>query len=112
MRAEVAAGRTPGHLPIAQGFVWRGCGLDEAGAVGASGYAAASSIVSAVVRLGSIGAVDAQASLAAALPVIAELAGAETEREPDGLPVFTSMTPWLDIAAIRQMRAEVRLFAN
>lgn len=112
LRAEVADGRTPGHLPVVQGFVWWGCGLDEEGAVGASGYTTASSIVSAMVRLGSIGAVDAQASLAAALPVIAELAGVDSGRETEGLPIFASMTPWLDIAATRHMRAEVRLFAN
>ncbi len=108
-RAEIAAGRALGHLPVAQGLVWRNCGLDEKLAILTSGYVTASGLVAAAVRLGRIGAVAAQAVLAAIFPLIAEFA-TEAPGPTDG--EITSMTPWIDIAAIRHSRADLRLFAN
>ncbi len=108
-RAEIAAGRALGHLPVAQGLVWRNCGLDERLAILTSGYVTASGLVAAAVRLGRIGAVAAQAVLAAIFPLIAEFA-TEAPGPTDG--EITSMTPWIDIAAIRHSRADLRLFAN
>jgi urease accessory protein len=106
-RSEIEAGNAHGHLPVVQGFVWRARGMSEADAILVSGYATVSGLIAAAVRLGRIGAVEAQAVLAALLPAIAELSTpvpADAEIE--------SFMPWVDIAASRQARAHLRLFAS
>jgi urease accessory protein len=107
-RAEIAAGRGLGHLAVAQGLIWRACGLDERSAVVASGYVTASGLLNAAVRLGNIGAVAAQAVLVDAFPVIAQLASGDLDDDAE----IASMTPWLDIAVTRHSRADLRLFVN
>jgi urease accessory protein len=107
LRSQIAAGQALGHLPVVQGFVWRARGLSEANAILVSGYTTASGLIAATLRLGHIGAVEAQAVLTTLLPSIAELsspvpATAEVE----------SFMPWVDIAASRQARAHLRLFAS
>ena len=47
--------------------------MSEANAILVSGYSTASGLIAATVRLGHVGAVEAQAVLAALLPAIAEL---------------------------------------
>jgi urease accessory protein len=106
-RSEIEAGNAHGHLPVVQGFAWRARGMSEADAILVSGYATVSGLIVAAVRLGRIGAVEAQAVLAALLPAIAELSTpvpADAEIE--------SFMPWVDIAASRQARAHLRLFAS
>jgi len=110
-RSAIAAGAALGHLPVAQGWIWRRCGLDEASAVAASGYTVAAGLVNAAVRLGSVGAIDAQGALLASLRVIAECATDDLD-DLSVPPTFSSMTPWLDVAAIRQARSNLRLFSN
>jgi urease accessory protein len=107
LRSQIAAGKAIGHLPVVQGFVWRARGLSEAHAILVSGYTTASGLIAATLRLGHIGAVEAQAVLTALLPSIAELSGpvpptAEIE----------SFMPFVDVAASRQARAHLRLFAS
>ncbi|GAA0269408.1 Urease accessory protein UreF [Methylorubrum aminovorans] len=111
LRAAVRAGRLIGHLPTIQGALWPGLGLDERTAASVSGYLFASGLTSAAVRLGAIGAIEAQRSLGAALPIIAELL---EEPVPDstGEIELTGFTPLIEIAAMRQAQAELRLFAN
>jgi urease accessory protein len=65
-------------------------------------------LVAAAVRLGQVGAIEAQAVLASAILVVADTAEQEIPRDLE----IASFTPWLDIAAARQARAQVRLFAN
>ena len=73
-----------------------------------SGYSTASGLIAAAVRLGRIGAVEAQAVLPAALlPTIADLS---TPMPPDA--EIESFVPWVDAAASRQARAHLRLFAS
>jgi urease accessory protein len=107
LRSQIEAGRAHGHLPIVQGFVWRARGMGEADAMLVSGYSTASGLIAAAVRLGRIGAVEAQTVLAALLPTIADLAAPVP---PDA--VFESFMPWVDAAASRQARAHLRLFAS
>jgi urease accessory protein len=107
LRSQIAADKTFGHLPVVQGFLWRARGLSEANAILVSGYTTASGLIAATVRLGHIGAVEAQDVLTTLLPSIAELSSpvpptAEIE----------SFMPWVDIAASRQARAHLRLFAS
>lgn len=111
LRAAVRAGRLIGHLPTIQGALWPGLGLDERTAASVSGYLFASGLTSAAVRLGAIGAIEAQRSLGAALPIIAELL---EEPVPDltGAIELTGFAPLIEIAAMRQAQAELRLFAN
>jgi len=59
------------------------------------------------MRLGRIGAVEAQAVLAALLPTIADLSGPV----PSGAEIESFM-PWVDAAASRHARAHLRLFAS
>jgi urease accessory protein len=107
LRALIEDGQACGHLPVVQGFVWRERGLDEANAIVVSGYSTATGLVAAAVRLGHIGAVEAQAVLAKLLPTIADL----SDPVPPHVEI-ESFTPWIDIAASRHARAHLRLFAN
>jgi urease accessory protein len=107
LRAQIAAGQALGHLPVVQGFVWRARGLSEANAILVSGYTTASGLIAATLRLGHIGAVEAQAVLTTLLPSIAELSSpVPTTAE------IESFMPWVDVAASRQARAHLRLFAS
>lgn len=104
--AWVRQGRAHGHLPVAQGVVWRGAGLDLAGAVLASGYVALSGFATAAVRLGLVGAVTAQGVVRRLLPLLGALADTPV---PAGIESFS---PRLDIAAMRHARGDLRLFSN
>ena len=107
LRALIADGGAYGHLPVVQGFVWCAGGVSEAAVVAMSGYSTAAGLIAAAVRLGRIGAVEAQAVLASLLPTIADLS--------DPVPVdaaIESFLPWVDVAAARQARAHLRLFAS
>jgi urease accessory protein len=107
LREAIAAGACLGHLPVMQGAVWRALQFDEQSAQLASGYITASGMIAAAVRLGAIGALQAQAALQSVLPTIEELvANADDDAEP------SSCVPFIDIAAARHMRADLRLFAN
>lgn len=108
LRAVLRAARSPGHLPVVQGFLWHKLGLAEQEAVAVSGYTSAAGLISAAVRLGRIGAIEAQAILAAVLVAV-------SETSQDDVPPpeqIASFSPWLDIAASRQARAPIRLFTN
>jgi urease accessory protein len=107
LRARIENGDALGHLPVVQGFVWRARGMSEADAIAVSGYTTASGLIAAAVRLGHIGAVEAQAVLATVLPAIAEIS---CPVPADA--VIESFTPWIDVAAARHARAHLRLFAS
>jgi urease accessory protein len=107
-RSWIDAGHAYGHLPVVQGLVWRSLGITEQHAIAISGYTTAASLVAAAVRLGHIGAIEAQAVLGAALRVVEEVAEDDIPSDVE----IASFTPWLDIAAARQSRAQVRLFSN
>jgi len=108
LRSFIDAGRAFGHLPVVQGFMWEKLGVSEQNAVAISGYTTATGLIASAVRLGQIGAIEAQAVLASAIRVVAETAEHEIPKDLQ----IASFTPWLDIAAARQARAQVRLFAN
>lgn len=113
LRAALAAGTVLGHLPTVQGVLWRGLGLDEAAAARISGYQTLAGLVTAAVRLGGVGAIEAQRVIGAVLPVLAELLAAPVEppATPDAIHL-ESFTPLVEIAAARHARADLRLFAN
>jgi urease accessory protein len=107
LRSLIEAGSTLGHLAVVQGFVWRACKLSEADAIAVSGYSTAAGLIAAAVRLGCVGAVEAQAVLTAVLPEIDALA-----RPVRSDAAIESFMPWVDVAAARHARAHVRLFAS
>jgi urease accessory protein len=107
LRSLIEDRKAHGHLPVVQGFVWRARGMSEADAIAVSGFSTASGLIAAPVRLGCIGAVEAQAVLADLLPAIADLSGPVP---PDS--EIESFMPWVDAAAARQARAHLRLFAS
>jgi urease accessory protein len=106
-KARVADGEALGHMPVVQGLVWRAAGMSEAAAVAVSGYSMAAGLISATVRLGRIGGLEAQAVLTAVLETIADLS---TPLEPN--EEIESFMPWVDAAVSRHARAHLRLFAS
>ena len=107
LRTLIDLGKAHGHLPVVQGCVWRARGISEEAAVAMSGYATAAGLITAAVRLGRIGAVEAQSVLAATLAMVADLS---TPVAPTA--EVESFMPWVDAIASRHARAHLRLFAS
>jgi urease accessory protein len=91
-----------------QGAVWQAMGLDEKLAQLASAYGVASGVTAAAVRLGAIGALEGQKVLRGCLPLIDTLVAHPV---PDDAELSNFM-PFLEIAAARHARADLRLFVN
>ena len=90
LRDAVRSGVCLGHIAVMQGTVWQAMGLDEKLAQLASAYSVASGVTAAAVRLGAIGAMEGQKVLRG----------------------LSSFVPFLEIAAARHARADLRLFVN
>lgn len=101
----VLDGHAAGHLPVAQGAVFRSMGLDLGLALTVSAHAAVQGLASAAVRLGLVGALEAQGCLR---EIHTELASATAPPPLDVLPA--NFAPISEIAMMRP--AEERLFAN
>jgi urease accessory protein len=108
LREAVRSGACLGHIAVMQGAVWQTMGLDEKLAQLASAYSVASGVVAAAVRLGAIGALEGQKVLRGCLPLIETLV-AQPVPDDAGL---SSFIPFLEIAAARHTRADLRLFVN
>ena len=108
LRGAVRSGICLGHIAVMQGAVWQAMGLSELLAQLASAYGAASGVNAAAVRLGAIGALDGQKILRGCLPLIESLVA---DPVPDDAQL-SSFIPFLEIAAARHARADLRLFAN
>lgn len=107
-RSFVQRGEAPGHLAVVQGLVWKAVGLDEASAVAMSGYQLSASLTTAAVRLGLVGAIEAQALLQRCLAAVADVSERTvTDDEP-----FRSFTPLSEIAVCRHGSDGQRLFFN
>jgi urease accessory protein len=108
LRQAIRSGDCLGHISVMQGAVWQAMALDEELAQLASGYAVASGAVAAAVRLGAIGALEGQKVLAGCLSLIEQLAARPVPADAE----LASFLPFLEIAAARHARADLRLFAN
>jgi urease accessory protein len=108
LRDAVRAGVCLGHIAVMQGAVWQAMGLDEKLAQLASAYGVASGVIAAAVRLGAIGALEGQRVLRGCLPLIDTLVA---QPVPDHAEL-SSFVPFLEIAAARHARADLRLFVN
>jgi urease accessory protein len=104
----IRSGGLVGHLTTVQGYLWRETGIAEGEALGISAYQTAGGLVAAAVRLGQLGAIDAQKVLAAVIPLAAEAAA----RSVEDWERLSSATPFMDIAVMRHARADLKLFAN
>ena len=104
----IAQGQAHGHLPVMQGFVWKQAGLSGAEAAAAAAHVFCMGFLSAAVRLGRLGHIQAQR-------IRSDIAGVMTailsRRVPDDEPM-TGFSPAADIAAMRHDEAHVRLFAS
>lgn len=108
LREAIRSGACQGHLAVMQGAVWQAMGLDEQLLQLASAYGVVSGATSAAVRLGAIGALEGQKVLRHSLPLVES---SIAQPLPDNLEL-ASFTPFIDIAAARHARADLRLFIN
>jgi urease accessory protein len=108
LRDAVRSNLCLGHIAVMQGAVWQAIGLDEHLVQLASGYSVAAGVIAAVVRLGAIGALEGQKVLRDCLAVIEALAAQPVSGDDE----FSSFVPFVEIAAARHARADLRLFAN
>lgn len=107
-RAMIRDGSACGHLPVMQGLLWQALGPGEDTAAAMAGYQTAASLATAAVRLGLIGAIEAQSAIGAALPRIEALCAAPVA---DGEPL-SSFTPLCEIAVALHGSSGQRLFSN
>lgn len=117
LQLAVRDGRLLGHLAVMQGALWRSLGLDETAIIEIAGYQCATALVTAAVRLGLVGAIEAQRILSTLMPVLAEIAaqpvqgGSKNDKESPDI-MLVAFTPLIEIATMRHARADLRLFAN
>jgi urease accessory protein len=97
-----------GHLPVIQAVAYRDAALDLAGAELVSGWTLLTGLISAAVRLGVIGHVEAQRSLSLARATLALML---TDAQPEGVPL-SSFTPLIDIAVSRGRSRPQRMFTT
>ncbi len=106
--AEVLANRAPGHVAVVQGLVWRSVGLDRDAALAVSVHGFCVGLLGAALRLGLIGHVEGQRTLAALREVIVEIMATPVPSLDD----ISTFTPACDIAFMRHETQTGRLFAN
>jgi urease accessory protein len=107
-RALVRGGGACGHLAIVQGLLWQALGLDEATTEAMSGYQMVACLATSAVRLGVIGAIEAQAVIARALP---QIEAAVLTPIGEDAPL-RSFTPLCEIAVAWHGASGQRLFSN
>lgn len=107
-RKHVLAAEAHGNLNVMQGFLWARTGMTAKDAVAVSAHSLCVGYLSAAVRLGVIGHIEAQRILKSIHPVISNLC-----EHP--IPICTnlrSFTPMAEIAVMRHQTIDSRLFAN
>lgn len=107
-RAAIRDGRAHGHLPTVQGFVFGRLDFKPEVAQTASAYGVAVGAVSAAVRLGMVGAIDAQKIIAEVRPVIIEIVSSELPQ----IGRSSTFVPQAEIAMMRHESQTSRSFAN
>lgn len=95
----------PGHLPVVQGLIAAALALPRAAAEASALYQLVSAALTAAVRLGRLGALEAQSVYTALAPHMAAVLQAAPPPEPH------AFTPLGDIAAMRHADHATRLFA-
>jgi urease accessory protein len=113
-RLLIAEKKAFGHLPVAQGLVWWATGMSEQDARAISAHLLCTGSVSAALRLGVIGHVDAQRVLLKVRSTVVQLLSVPIA---SAMPVargfdFHAYAPATEIAAMRHEVHDARLFAN
>ncbi|MEQ9638772.1 MAG: urease accessory UreF family protein [Alphaproteobacteria bacterium] len=103
--AEYRARKPDGHLPVVQGLVYAGLGLDRTEALTVSGMTFLNALASAAVRLNIVGALTVQGDVARLRHTVAALAMAEPPQQP------RNFAPMADVAMSRHTSGGA-LFAN
>lgn len=104
----VLAGDAPGHLAVVQGLLWQRLGMDHEHCQLAAAHGLCTGLVSAAVRLGVMGHLDAQRVLTAIQPLLLDILA----RPVPDLEDACGFTPMAEIAVMRHETQELRLFAN
>jgi urease accessory protein len=107
-RALVSRGEAQGHLCVAQALLWGALGFSETETAQVSAYSLVAGLAAAALRLGLIGHVDAQKTIASMAALAEEL----IDRPASELDDAASFTPATEIASMRHETADHRLFAN
>ena len=106
LQQDCRNGNLRGHLPVIQGALFAALALEGPVALAVAGYSFVAGLGGAAMRLGMVGAIEVQQTIASLTPRLAELA-----EEP--LPeTATSFSPLCDIAMMRHGTAGAGLFAN
>ena len=105
-RLALAEGAALGHLPIAQGIVWAGMGMEIDEIETVSAYSLTAGIAQAAVRLALFGPLEAQSMLSSLRD---DIVGLLNQAPPERPYAFT---PAAEIAVMRHERGDARLFAN
>ena len=113
-RLLIAEKKAFGHLPVAQGLVWWATGMSEQDARAISAHLLCTGSVSAALRLGVIGHLDAQRVLLKVRHTVVQLLSAPLASAATGAQGFDfrAYTPATEIAAMRHEVNDARLFAN
>lgn len=104
----VVAGDAPGHLAVVQGLLWQRLGMDHEHCQLAAAHALCTGLVSAAVRLGVMGHLDAQRVLTDIQPLLLDILAQPVPAPADAC----GFTPMAEIAVMRHETQELRLFAN
>jgi urease accessory protein len=107
-RAAAAEGRAPGGMAVVQGWLGRACGLGREATVALSAHQLVTGLVSAALRMGLAGHVDAQRILLSRRVQVAALAA----RPVPPLEELCSSAPMAEIAVMRHETGAGRLFAS
>lgn len=96
-----------GHIPVAQSLYWYHNGLDEAQAIHLSLYSTVSNYCQVAVRLGSVGALQAQRVMKKILNDFSI-----SDSTDFWLTTPSSFTPYSDISTLKLSQQDLRLFRN
>jgi len=107
-RRSIAERKAYGHLAVVQGYLWNATGLSEEACRAVSAHTLCTGIVSAALRLGMIGHLDAQKALLHVRPALVELLRLPAQESEE----MYAYTPHAEIAAMRHEVQDSRLFAN
>ncbi|WP_313054673.1 urease accessory protein UreF [Pseudomonas lopnurensis] len=105
---RIADGQACGHLPVVQGLLWRNLGMSRDDCQLAGAHAFCTGLVSAALRLGVLGHVEAQRVLGSLHPLLLHLLA----EEPPAAEDAHSFTPLSEVAVMRHEHQALRLFAN
>ena len=108
-RAEVDAGRAPGHHAVAFGMAAAILGWEPEETAAAFLYSTTSLLVGAALRLLPMGQTEGQRLLWRLHPAIERLARQAAERDPSEM---WSFAPGIELAGIRHEGLEMRLFRS